>query len=252
MRTFLILFGKELRAFFFSPVAYVVLGLVMVLNGFAFNASVSFLQREASGGSLVKWTFDSPWFYLTYFAIFPLITMRLFAEERRQGTLETLLTAPVAAWQLVTSKFSAAVVFYAVLWLPSLINFFVFQYVTAGAADLPPGALKGSYIIVFAMGLFNISLGCLASSLTSNQMIAAITTLTFTIIHYLLGLFGSTAKRLLPPSSEEVVDYFSSVTHLQTFTSGLLDTRALVYYGSLSILFLVLTHQVVEFRRWKS
>ena len=83
MRTFRILLAKELRSFFLSPIAYVVLALVMLLNGVAFYASVRILQTAPSEGSLVTWTFNSIWFYLSYFAIFPLITMRLFSEEQK-------------------------------------------------------------------------------------------------------------------------------------------------------------------------
>ena len=257
MRIFLILLGKELRSIFLSPVAYVVLGLVMVLNGLAFNASLSILQSSAesssggSAGSLVTWTFNSTWFYMSYFAIFPLITMRLFAEERRLGTLETLLTAPVRTGQFVLSKFAAATVFYVVLWLPSLLNFIVFQWVTAGAAELPGGALTGAYTIIFVMGLFNIAMGCFASALTSNQLIAAITTLTLCVLHFLLGLFTISYKQILAATSDAVINYIATVEHLRTFTEGLIDTRAIVYYTSFAVFFLFLTHQVIEYRRWK-
>ncbi|CAN5446542.1 hypothetical protein BH23VER1_BH23VER1_08190 [soil metagenome] len=252
MRTFFILLTKELRGFFVSPVAYIVLGLVMALNGIAFNASVSFLMNgPPSSGSLVTWTFQGPWFYLCYFAIFPLITMRLFAEEQRLGTLETMLTAPVRASQLVLAKFAAATLFYAILWVPSLANFYIFQWVTAGAAEIPGGALAGSYIIVMAMGVFNIALGCFASSLTSSQLVAAILCFTMSVLHFLVGLFATTAKTEIPEALKNLIRYFSSSEHIQTFSSGLIDTRPLVYYITLAIVFLTLTHQVLEYRRWK-
>ncbi len=252
MRIFLILLNKELRSFFVSPVAYIVLGLVMTLNGIAFNASVSFLMNgPPSSGSLVTWTFQGPWFYLCYFAIFPLITMRLFAEEQRLGTLETMLTAPVRASQLVFAKFGAATIFYAILWVPSVANFFIFQWVSAGAADLPGGALAGSYTIIIAMGLFNIALGCLASSLTHSQLVAAILCFTLSVLHFLVGLFATTVREEIPESMKTLIRYFSSSEHMQMFSSGLIDTRPLVYYLSLTVVFLTLTHQVLEYRRWR-
>lgn len=251
MRTFLILLGKELRAYFFSPVAYIVLGLVMVLVGLSFNAAIVILEATPSKGSLVTWTFQSPWFFLSFFAIFPLITMRLFAEEQRLGTLETLLTAPVRTSQLVLAKFVAAVVFYAFLWLPSLANFAIFQWVTAGAADIPPGSFVGSYVIILAVGFFNVAMGCFASALTRNQLIAAILCFTLCIMHFLLGALPLLFADKVPEHTEELLSYFATVEHLRIFTSGLIDTRPLVYYLSFTALFLMLTHQVLEYRRWK-
>jgi ABC-2 type transport system permease protein len=104
MRGFWVMLKKELRMFFVSPVAYVVLALVMVLNGFAFRAALSILESAPSEGSIVTWTFQPQWFWLSYFFMFPLLTMRSFAEERRLGTFETLFTAPVRAWQVVAGN----------------------------------------------------------------------------------------------------------------------------------------------------
>src|SRR6186997_2797774 len=148
MRIFLTLLTKELRAFFFSPVAYVVLALVMIINGFSFRAAIAMLESRPQLGSIVTWTFTSDWFWLSYFFVFPLITMRLFAEERKLGTWETLFTAPVRTWQVLGAKYLASVIFYCLLWLPSLGNFALFQTMTAGAAEVPNGALLGTYLLL--------------------------------------------------------------------------------------------------------
>ncbi len=155
MRTCFILFLKELRALFYSPVAWVVIALVMVINGFSFRAAIAALEMAPRNASIVTWTFSSEWFWLPYFFIFPLLTMRLFAEERKMGTFETLFTAPVRSWQVVASKYGAAVFFYCLIWLPSLANFLMFQWMTVGAADVPHGALIGTYLLLlsFFMGL---------------------------------------------------------------------------------------------------
>ncbi|MBL9129800.1 MAG: ABC transporter permease [Verrucomicrobiaceae bacterium] len=242
---------KELRAFFVSPVAYVVLALVMVLNGFAFRAALSILESAPSEGSIVSWTFHAMWFWLSYFFIFPLLTMRLFAEEKRMGTFETLFTAPVRAWQVVGAKFLAALVVYAVLWLPSLFNFKLAEWVSAGQVEVPEGAMQGSYVILLAMGMFNLAMGVFASALTSNQIVAAIISFTLSLSHFLVGVFVMAVGRKMPDMIVDVVNYFASVEHIRVFTAGLIDTRPLVYYTSFTLLFLALTHQVVEFRRWK-
>ncbi|MGK0187049.1 MAG: ABC-2 type transport system permease protein [Verrucomicrobiales bacterium] len=251
MRTFRILLAKELRSFFLSPIAYVVLALVMLLNGIAFYASVRILQGPPSEGSLVTWTFNSPWFYLSYFTIFPLITMRLFSEEQKLGTIETLLTAPVRTTEMIFSKYVAAVIFYCVLWLPSLLNFYVFQWITRGMAEIPPGQLLGSYTIVLIMGLFNIALGCFASSLTKNQIVSAILSFTMILLHFLLGAFMLYLSDQHNQQYAEFTSYFASIMHIKSFTSGLIDTRPLIYYLSFTALILSLTHQVLDFRRWK-
>lgn len=252
MRTFWILLKKELRGFFVSPVAYIVIALIMVQSGFSFRAALSILETgTGSSGSIVKWTFDSHWFWLSYFFIFPLITMRLFSEEKKLGTFETLFTAPVRAWQVVWSKYAAAVIFYCILWLPSLANFALVNKLTGGVVDMPLGELRGSYLILLLMGLFNIAVGCFASSLTSNQIVAAVISFTASLMHYLIGIFILYVGRKVPEIFVDAVGYVASVDHIRAFTSGLIDTRPIVYYLSLSLLFISFTHQVVEFRRWK-
>jgi ABC-2 type transport system permease protein len=252
MRVFWVLLKKELRAFFVSPMAYIVLALIMVLNGFCLRAALSVLESAPSEGSIVTWTFHAMWFWLSYFFIFPLLTMRLFAEEKKMGTLETLLTAPVRAWQVVWAKYIAVVLIYSVLWLPSYLNFQLVDWISAGQVEMPSGALKGSYLILLVMGLFNLAIGCLASALTSNQIIAAVISFTASLLHFLIGLFISVVGRRVSETFVDVINYFASSEHIRIFTNGLIDTRPLVYYTSLTLLFLTMTHQVLEFRRWRS
>lgn len=252
MRIFLTLLTRELRAFFFSPVAYVVLALVMIINGFSFRAAIAVLERAPQPGSIVTWTFNSQWFWLSYFFIFPLLTMRLFAEERKLGTWETLFTAPVRTWQVVGAKYLASVALYCALWLPSLANFAIFQTMTAGAAEVPAGALLGTYLLLFVMGLFNLAVGCFASSLTANQIVAAVLSFTISLLHFLLGMFVLYLGRRIPEAFVDMIYYIATMEHIKIFINGLLDTRPLVYYVSLSLLFLAFTHQVVEFRRWRA
>ncbi|MFZ4592964.1 MAG: ABC transporter permease [Verrucomicrobiaceae bacterium] len=250
MRCFFILLNKELWGFFVSPVAYVVLALAMVLNGFSFRAALSILESAPSEGSIVTWTFYSRWFWLSYFFIFPLLTMRLFAEEKKMGTLETLLTAPVRTWEVVWSKYLASVIFYCLIWVPSVLNFWLLRKLTGGAVEIPVGALQGSYLVLFFMGLFNLAVGCFASSLTSNQIVAAVVSFTVCLMHFLVGVFVQVGRNV-PEKFIDVVQYISSSDHIRLFTTGLLDTRPMVYYTSLALLFIVLTQQVLDFRKWR-
>lgn len=252
MRVFLILLGKELRQFFFSPLAYVVLLLFMLVNGVFFYATITALTKATSGSSIVTWMFSTPWFYLLFFPFFPLITMRLIAEEQKLGTLETLMTAPVRTAQLVLSKYVAAFIFYVVLWVPSVANLYIFQFVTTGAAEVPRGPLIGSYTIILLVGMLYLAMGLFASSLARNQIVAAVLSLSLILLHYVVGMitvYLSSARML---DLSEIITYIATVQHMPVFTSGLIDTRQIVYYVSLAAFFLFLTHQVLEFRRWKT
>ncbi len=251
MRTALILLRREFSSFFLSPVAYIVIALVMVLNGFSFKAAMTVLESAPSEGSLITWTFNSRWFWLFYFFIFPLITMRLFAEERKLGTWEVLLTAPVRASQVILSKFGAAFLFYLILWIPGLANFYLFNAITGGAAELPGGELLGTYAIILLMGLFHIGIGCFASALATNQIVAAIICFTLCMVHFLIGMFAVYLGQGMSAEFGQFYFYFATVEHIRTFTAGLIDTRPVVYYLSFTALFLAFTHQVLEYRRWK-
>jgi ABC-2 type transport system permease protein len=176
--------------------------------------------------------------------------MRLFAEEKKLGTMETLLTAPVRAWQVVASKYLASVIFYCLIWMPSMLNFWLLSKITGGAVEIPSGALQGSYLVLLFMGLFNLAIGCFASSLTSNQIVAAVLSFTICLMHFLIGVFIQVGRNV-PERFIDAVQYISSSDHIRVFTNGLLDTRPMVYYTSMALLFLALTHQVLEFRRWR-
>ena len=243
-----VLLAKELRAFFFSPVAWVVLALVMLLNGFSFMNGIEDLRQGDRAVTLSVYTFSSFPFWLAYFFIFPVITMRLFAEEQKLGTIETLLTAPVNTVQVLLAKYFAALAFYVVLWLPSLLYFFVFNLMAQDDAGAV-GSLRGSYAIIILVGTFNIAIGCLASALTKNQIVAAMACFTFCLLHFLIGYVSQFLP--VPDDFRPMVDYFSTWSHVRTFIGGLIDTRQLVYYLSFTVLLLTATYHVLEFRKWK-
>ena len=252
MRTYLILLGKELRGFFLSPVAWVVLALFMAITGLSFSGAVRDLGDKSQYQSVVEYTFFPGRFWYYYPFLFPLITMRLFAEEQKLGTLESLLTAPVRAVQVLLAKYSAAVIFYIILWLPVLIYFAVLNWVMKGQVEFPRGALAGSYLFLLLTGLFHLALGTLASALTKNQIIAAITGFTMIALHFFIGDFLKTQAKDHPVELHSLVQHISITEHMQNFAKGLLDTRPAAYYLSFTVLLLAATHQVLEYRRLKS
>ncbi|MFK7851464.1 MAG: ABC transporter permease [Akkermansiaceae bacterium] len=250
MRILRILTRKELSSYFLTPFGWVVLAFVVIMQGLSLSSAMKGFRDTPVKDSLVYVTFHTPLFWFYFLFIFPLITMRLFSDEERSGTMETLLTAPIRNWQVVASKYLAAMIFYIVLWIPAWFQFQAFSWFT----DIPPayseGALWGSFLILFLMGTTFTAIGCLASSMTSSQIIAGIMTITILVIHYFLGfvtvIWGDSF------AGAGFFQYISVQQHLHYFTNGLIDSRPAVYYLSMSVLFLFLTHQVIDLRRWKS
>ncbi|MFV1994457.1 MAG: ABC transporter permease [Verrucomicrobiales bacterium] len=250
MRTFFILLHKELKSIFLSPLAYVVMAFLMIVNGVPFILSLVAMQAGQRQHSLVYLTFNSGWFWMSFLVLFPLITMRLFAEEQKLGTIETLLTAPVRTVEVVAAKFTATLVFYIFLWIPSLANFFVFESIAEEAAAYNVGSFYGSYLMLLLLGIHGIALGCLASSLTSNQIIAAVIAFSLVLLHFFLGFLHLFSTRL-PAQVMERLTYTSSYEHMRSFSDGLIDSRPIVYYLTSALFVLILTHRVLDYRKWR-
>ncbi|MBV9390658.1 MAG: ABC transporter permease [Verrucomicrobia bacterium] len=250
MSRFLTLLQRELSAFYYSPLAYIVLFFFLLLNGLSFWFAVAVLNRVPSENTLVQIFFNSAFFWISFLLVFPVITMRLFAEEFKLGTIEILMTIPVRDSEVVASKFLAAFIFYLSLWLPSLLYFLIFSWLGNRSALGSSGQILAPYLLLVVMGLFNIALGCLASSLTSNQIVAAMMTFvlitgffSLTLINYVL----SANSRML----RELTAYVAQVDHMDSFSRGIVDSRALLFYPSVAVLVLMITYHVFQYRRWK-
>lgn len=250
MSKFLTLLNREVKSFFSSPIAYVVLLFFLLITGFNFYIAVSVLNRGPAEVTVVEAFFNMILFWIAYPLIFPLITMRSFSEEFKLGTIEPLMTTPVRDWQVVIAKWLGCVVFYIILWLPSLLYFWIFQVLTKQQAAQAVGAYAGSYLLLLLMGMFFISIGCFTSVLTSNQIIAAVISL-FAVVSLLFAGLLSFILLNVTSGLREVIGYFSTIEHMGEFSKGIIDTRPLVYYTTMTILMLVLTHQVFQSRKWK-
>src|ERR1700757_4975954 len=148
MRKFYALLSREVRGYFHSPVGYIVLVFFLLVSGADFYFQVSFMNQRPAAYSVQEAFFNSVFFWFAFVLIFPLITMRLFAEEFKLGTIEPLMTAPVHDWQVVLAKFFGALVFYIVLWVPTLFYFAIFLKVTNEPAAHSAGAYVGSYLML--------------------------------------------------------------------------------------------------------
>jgi gliding motility-associated transport system permease protein len=250
MRKFYTLLLREVRSYFHSPIAYVVLVFFLLVSGADFYFQVSFMNQRPASYSVQEAFFNSVFFWFAFVLIFPLITMRIFAEEFKLGTIEPLMTAPVRDWQVVLSKFFGALVFYIVLWLPTLLYFVIFQKITHEAAANSAGAYWGSYLMLLLVGMFYLSVGCLASVLTKNQIIAAIISFCTITLLFFLGLVQFI---LLDVSSglRDALGYFSAIEHMGTYSRGIIDTRPIVFYLSMTAVMLTLTYQVFQSRKWR-
>jgi ABC-2 type transport system permease protein len=250
MRKFYTLLSREVRSYFYSPIAYVVLVFFLLVSGVDFYFQISYMNQRPMTYSVQEAFFNSIFFWFAFVLIFPLITMRLFAEEFKLGTIEPLMTAPVHDWQVVLAKFFGALVFYIVLWIPTLLYFAIFQAITHQPAANSAGAYWGSYLMLLLLGMFYIAIGCLASVLTKNQIVAAIISFCAITLLFFLGLiqfillYVSSAMR-------DLLGYFSALEHMGSFSRGIIDTRPIILYVSMTILVLALTYQAFQSRKWR-
>ena len=250
MRKFYTLLSREVRSYFYSPIAYVVLIFFLLIAGVDFYFQVSFMNQRQVQYTVQEAFFNSVFFWFAFVLIFPLITMRLFAEEFKLGTIEPLMTAPVRDWQVVLSKFFGALIFYIILWIPPAFYFVIFQYVAGQPAAHSAGAYLGSYLMLLLLGMFYLAIGCLASVLTKNQIIAAIISFCAITLLFFLGLVQFI---LLDVSSatRDLLGYFSAIEHMGTFSRGVIDTRPIVFYLSMTVVMLALTYQAFQSRKWR-
>jgi len=251
MRKFFTLVGREIGGAFHQPMAWIVLFFFLLITGFNFHAGVSLLNGSAGTTTMVEAFFNTVYFWFPFLLIFPLITMRVFAEEAKMGTIEMLMTAPVRDIQVVLAKYVGAYLFYIILWLPSLLYFVVFQAVSEVNAAGAVGSYLGAYAMLLLLGLFYCGIGCLASALTDNQIVAAVIAFAGILFMFFLGLLSL----ILPgagPFVRDLTYYFSPVQHMMDFSRGLIDSRPVVLYLSASALMLFATFQVFQYRRWKS
>jgi ABC-2 type transport system permease protein len=225
MKAVWIIAKRELAAYFTSPVAYVFLVIFLLLTGFfTFTAGNFFERGEASLAAFFGW---HPWVYLV---LVPAVGMRLWAEERRAGTLELLLTLPITAWQAIIAKFLASWVFLGVallLTFPAVITVNVL-----GSPD--NGVIFAGYLGSFFLAGAYLAISCMTSAMTRNQVVAFILAVVICLFLLLAGFNPVTdlLVRWASPSVVDTVAAFSVVTHFDGFQRGVIDTRDLFFFLS--------------------
>ena len=249
------IFKKEMRLYFTSPVAWVVFTIFLLIAGYFFYsifafftlASMQSMMNPQMGRELnVTDSVMRPLFSnvsVILLLLLPLVTMRLFAEERRAGTIELLLTYPVRDGAVLAGKYLAAFALYAIMIALTLL----YPGIVVYFARLEWGPILTGYLGLLLMGATFIAVGVFASSLTENQIVAAITTFGVLLIFWILGWSADYAGG----TAGKVLQFLSILEHNDSFSKGVLDTKDVLYYLNFTLLALFLTLRSLEARRWK-
>jgi ABC-2 type transport system permease protein len=257
--------GRELRSYFVSPVAYVVLVLFAVLGGFFFVASVlsfdanvsqaqqfqafDFLNELNLNDHLIMPFYQIMWIVVLF--LVPGLTMGLFASEKTNGTQELLMTSPITIWELVLGKYLAAAAMVTLLVVMlALWTGILFLY-----GDPEPMKTMSGLLGLWLIGLSYAAVGCFASSVTRNQLIAFFLALVLLLILWLLAvvadLGGAGGAAAAGSGLSELLRWLSSADHFEDLMKGLVDTRTLAYFAFMIGTFLLLTKAAVESVRWR-
>jgi ABC-2 type transport system permease protein len=228
---------KELRSFFNSAVAYVILTLFLLIAGWFFSSSV-FLVGQADMRDVFSVIVP-----LIYLFFIPAVTMRVIAEEKKTGTIELLVTMPVRDIEIVLGKYLATLILLVV----GLFLTLAYPLTISILGDPDGGALIGGYLGLFLMGATYLSIGVFTSGLTQNQIVAFITGFAVIFVFFMLDK----VIMFFPGAIASVLEYASVSYHFNNLARGVIDTRDLVYYLTLIGLFLFLAVRSLESRKWR-
>ena len=255
MNNILAIAHKELKSYFSTPIAYVVIGFFALLFGYFFYAMLVIFNQQsaqfggAEGGAvdinqqLIRPLFLNASVILLF--VLPLITMRTYSEEKRSGTIELLLTSPVTDVEIILGKFLGAMALYAAMLAITVIHMLVlFSYANPKPEWTVPVI---GYIGLLLMGGCFISVGLLISSMTKNQIVSGMVTFAVFLLLWVINWIAS----FTGPTTQSVLNYLSITDHFDDFTRGILDTKHLIYYFSVMSFGLFLTSRSVDTERWK-
>jgi len=255
MKGFVPVYRKELYSLFASPIFYVVAFTFLVIAGYFFYSAVAYynlMSFQASQSPMAARQLNvsdmvlRPFFLdlsIVLLLISTLLTMRLYAEERKTGTIELLLTYPVRDLSAVLAKFAAVATSFLAILAGTLPGMFLLHMI----ADPSYPTIFCGYLGVFLMGSAFLSLGVFTSSLTQNQIVAAVLSFGALLMFWVIGW----TKNLVGPTAGSFIDYVSVIRHLDNFAKGIVDTRDLLYYLMFIVLFLFLTLRQMESFRWR-
>jgi ABC-2 type transport system permease protein len=256
MRNILAITQKELKSYFSSPIAYIVIGLWALMYGYFFVAILNAFVRQSMqmnqfgmqgpqamniNQQIIRPLMQNVLILILF--LMPMVTMRSYSEEKRSGTIELLLTSPITDFQIVLGKFFGAMALYGVMLAVTLIHLgLLFAY---GHPEWKP--IATAYLGLLLMGGCFIAVGLFISSLTKNQIVAGMVTFAVFLMLWIITWIGSFSG----PAVDKITQYLSIVDHFDDFGKGVLDTTHLIYYVSFITFGLFLTAKSVDSERWR-
>ena len=254
MTNILAIAQKELRSYFTSPIAYIVIGIWALLYGYFYASLLAYFVRQSMqmsqfGGQqpvnineqMIRLLFQNVTILVLF--LMPGITMRTYSEEKRSGTIELLLTSPVTDMQIILGKFFGAMALYAAMLAVTLFHIAILFWF--GNPEWKP--IATTYLGLLLFGGCFISVGLLISSLTKNQIVAGAATFGVFLLLWVVDWIGES----MGPTGQAILKYLSMTEHLEDFVKGVIDTKHLVYYLSFIAFGLFLTVRSVDTERWR-
>ena len=235
----LAIYKREMRSYFTSPIGYIFLAIFLAVSGVIFSLT-TLTQGNASDISMYF-----TYMLISFFIVLPLLTMKLFADEKRQRTETLLISAPISITSMVLAKFFAAFSMFLVGFGISLVNLIPFFYFASGNPDLMTifGSLLGLVLIAAAF----IAIGVMVSALTENQLVAALGTMMIILLFVLISVFNSSIESYF---LRTILSWISVLDRFSLLAVGRFDVSAIVYFISICFSFLFVTVRIYEKRRW--
>jgi len=255
MKNIWIITRKELKSYFNSPIAYAIIAVFLVLVGFFFYSLVWWFNSQSMQMAQNPYYYQqininqmvyAPLFHnisIILLLVLPILTMRLFSEEKKIGTDELLYTSPISVNQIILGKYLASLIVLAsMLALTGILSIFTFAF---GNPELVP--ILNGYLGLFLIGAAFMAVGIFFSSLTENQIVSAVLTFGALLLFWILSWASYSASGIW----KDVLNYLSFFQHFDNMTQGILDTSDIVYYASFAFFGLFLTHSIIQSRRWR-
>lgn len=238
-------FKKEISSFFGSLTGYIVVSIFLIANSlFLWVFPGEYNVLDSGHANLDTLFFIAPWIFLF---LVPAVTMRLFAEEKRTGTIELLYTRPLSEMQIIISKYSAGIALVIFSLLPTLIYFITVGLIGEPAWNIDSGAFWGSFIGLFFLATVYVSIGVFASSITDNQIIAFLTAMIISFFFY-IG-FEAISNLSVWSNFSSNIENLGINAHYKSMSRGVLDTRDIIYFIAVSAIFLIFTKAILSKNR---
>ena len=226
---------REIKSFFGSPIGYLVIAIFLILNGlflWVFDGEYNILNSGFA--DLTPFFTISPWILIF---LIPAVTMRSFSDEKKQGTIELLLTKPISVWEIVSGKFFGAFLLIVIALIPTLIYVYVISKLGIEGSNIDLGSTMGSYFGLLFLIAGYTAIGIFTSTLSENQIVAFLIAVLLCFIFY----FGFEGISSIIKSQSEIIATFGMQNHYKSMSRGVLDTRDIIYFVSISIAFLSCT-----------